>query len=70
MAGKRAVVDYRKCDPALCEGGVCVAALACTKKRIYQETPGEAPLTDSGSCKGCSDCVRVCPRGAIKVVQS
>ncbi len=67
MTGKRALVDYRKCDPATCEGGVCIAARACPKKILYQEEPGEAPLTNPGNCKGCSECARVCPLGAIKV---
>jgi Fe-S-cluster-containing hydrogenase component 2 len=69
MAGKRVLVDYRRCDPARCEGGVCPAALACTKKLLYQESPGDPPMTDPSTCKGCMDCVRVCPWGAIKLVE-
>jgi NAD-dependent dihydropyrimidine dehydrogenase PreA subunit len=69
MAGKRALVDYRRCDPDRCEGGVCAAALACTKKLLYQEEPYDPPMTDPSTCKGCADCIRTCPRGAIRVVE-
>jgi TPP-dependent indolepyruvate ferredoxin oxidoreductase alpha subunit len=68
MPGKRALVDYRKCDPSKCgDDGTCVAAAACTRKLLRQEEPFEPPMTDPSPCRGCSDCARVCPLGAIVI---
>jgi Fe-S-cluster-containing hydrogenase component 2 len=68
--GKLALVDYKKCDPGGCEGGICVAALACPRKLLQQEAPYEAPMTDPSTCRGCGDCVLACPLKAIEVVTS
>jgi translation initiation factor RLI1 len=68
MAGQRALVDYRKCDPKLCEGGVCAAVQACPRKLVRQEAPYDAPMTDAMPCRACGDCARSCPLAAIKVV--
>ena len=68
MAGKLALVDYRKCDPVMCEQGVCAAVLACPRKLLSQEAPYEAPMTDPSPCKGCGDCARSCALSAIEVV--
>jgi hypothetical protein len=43
MAGKLAVVDYRKCDPQKCGGGACAAVLACPRKLLRQEDANEPP---------------------------
>lgn len=68
MPGKMALVDFGKCDPANCEGEVCVAAKACPRKLLRQEAPGDPPMTDPSLCKACGDCVRACPAKAIKIV--
>jgi translation initiation factor RLI1 len=67
MAGKIALIDYRKCDPQLCAEGVCIAAQACPRKLIGQEAPYEAPMTDPAPCRGCGDCARTCTQGAIQI---
>ena len=67
MAGKVALVDYRRCDPTMCEEGVCVAALACPRKLLSQEAPYDVPMTDPSPCRGCGDCARSCPLKAIEV---
>jgi Fe-S-cluster-containing hydrogenase component 2 len=62
-----ALVDYRACDPSRCEDGTCVAAKACSRKLLSQEAPFEAPMADPLPCRGCGDCARNCPLGAIKM---
>lgn len=68
MAGKLALVDYSKCDPAECEEGVCTAALACPRRLLSQEAPYEVPMSDPSPCRGCGDCARSCGLKAIEVV--
>ena len=67
MAGKTVLVDYRACDPARCEDGLCPAARVCTRKLLRQEAPFEVPMADVSVCRGCGDCVLACPLGAIRV---
>lgn len=68
MPGKVALVDYTKCDPSRCEGGVCAAVKACPRKLVTQEAPYEAPMTDGFPCRACGDCAESCPVKAIQVV--
>jgi Fe-S-cluster-containing hydrogenase component 2 len=68
MAGKLAVVDYRKCDPQECGGGACAAVLACPRKLLRQEDVNEPPMTGTSPCRACEDCARACPLGAIRMV--
>ena len=68
MGGKLALVDYNKCDPSRCEGGVCAAVKACPRKLLVQEAPYEAPMTDGFPCKACGDCAQSCPVKAILIV--
>jgi translation initiation factor RLI1 len=68
MPGKLALVDYGKCDPARCEGGVCAAVKACPRKLVTQEAPFEAPMTDGSPCRACGDCAESCPVKAIVIV--
>jgi Fe-S-cluster-containing hydrogenase component 2 len=68
MAGKLPVVDYRKCDPHECDEGTCAAVLACPRKLLCQEEAFEAPLAGPSPCRGCEDCARACPLGAIRMV--
>lgn len=68
MPSKMALVDFNKCNPKLCNNGVCTAAEACPRKLLKQEKPNEPPMTDPSACRACADCVRACPRKAIKIV--
>ena len=68
MPSKMAVVDYRKCQPEECSGGVCLASQACTRKLMRQEAPYDAPMTNPSACAGCADCVRACPLKAIRIL--
>ena len=65
MPGKMALVDYNRCQAALCDG--CPAAAACPRKLLVQEAPHEPPMTNPALCKGCGDCVRACPMKAIVI---
>jgi translation initiation factor RLI1 len=67
MQSKIALIQFDKCMPEKCEGGVCIAAKACTHKLIIQEAPGEIPMMNPSLCRGCGDCVRTCPLKAIKI---
>ncbi len=67
MPSKRALLHFNKCHPEKCEKGVCVAALACPRKLLKQEAPGEPPMPDPSLCKGCGDCARACPGKAIEI---
>lgn len=67
MAGKIALVDFGKCRPQDCAGGICAAAAACPRKLIKQEAPHDVPMTDPFACRGCADCVRACPARAILI---
>jgi translation initiation factor RLI1 len=69
MPSKMALVDYEKCLPEKCDSGICAAALACSHKLLKQEAPYEIPMADPFLCRGCGDCVRVCPLKAIEIVR-
>ena len=70
MPGKRAIVDFRECDPKQCPDGVCTAVLACPRKVMTQDAPYEIPMPPMAACRGCAECEIHCPRGAVKVVNS
>lgn len=63
-------IDYKKCDPALCdpENKLCGATKECTKRLLVQEEAGDAPiLFSSKNCIGCGKCARVCPCNCISI---
>lgn len=64
---KRALIDYRRCDPALCPEGICAAARACKRRVLRQEAPFEVPMPSPLPCRGCGDCVRECPLDTVKI---
>lgn len=68
MLKKMALVDYKKCRPELCDGGVCVAVLVCPHKLIEQEAPYEVPLPSPYLCQNCAKCVLACPLRAIELM--
>jgi translation initiation factor RLI1 len=70
MPDKIAIVDFSKCRPEKCEGGICLASLACPHKLIKQEEPYEIPMFHPSTCQGCSDCVKACPLKAIRIVRT
>ncbi len=63
-----ALVEFAKCHPEQCEGGLCAAVEACPRKLLKQETPNDIPMTDPMLCRGCGDCARACPAKAIKII--
>jgi len=65
-----ALIDYNKCRPGDCEDGICPAARGCEKKLLIQEAAYEPPMPDPSLCKGCGDCVRACPLGAVEVIRN
>jgi len=67
MPSKIAMVDFNKCQPDMCENGVCTAAKACEKKLMKQLERYEPPMTKGSMCKACSDCVKACPFGAVRI---
>lgn len=67
MPSKMALVDYNRCRPGECAQGLCMAAQACERKLLVQESPYEAPMPDPALCRGCGDCLRACPLNAIQM---
>ena len=68
MPKKMIVVDYHKCEPERCEGGVCQAALLCKKKILYQEARFEMPDARAAMCLGCALCLTACPAQALQMM--
>jgi len=69
MPKKVATVDYTKCCPEKCDGGVCVAARECEHGSLKQEIPYETPeINPSKWCHGCAKCVKACPLKAIRML--
>lgn len=68
MPKKTIVVDYQACDPKQCKNGICMAALVCERKVLFQESPYEMPDTKASMCLGCSLCMLACPMGTIHML--
>jgi translation initiation factor RLI1 len=69
MPNPIAMIDYQKCHPERCDGGICVAMLECPNQVLKQEAPHEFPFShQSRFCRGCAKCVQACPFEAIHVV--
>ena len=70
MRKRFAMIDYEKCSPEDCNPGpgVCLALKACKRDILQQEAAHETPMVVfMDMCQGCSDCVRACPLGAIRM---
>lgn len=61
-------VDYGKCHPDRCDGGVCNAVLRCTHKLWKQEEAYDVPYPIMGFCQECGICVEACPLKAIRML--
>ena len=62
----KVALDYSRCDPSHCEGGICAAAQVCKRKVLKQEKPGQMPDLYPSLCLGCTDCLSACPLGALR----
>jgi translation initiation factor RLI1 len=63
-----AVVDYSRCQPERCDGGICLAALACPNRILKQEARYEMPDPNPAMCVGCGSCAQACPTKAIQMM--
>ena len=70
MTKKMALLDFEKCRPDGCDGGICAAAQACPSRLMKQEAPYETPMPEPFACRACGDCVRACPQKAIRIISS
>ena len=67
MPKPQAAIDSGKCHPEKCNGGICIAALACPTKTLKQDAPYEIPFP-LGLCRGCGICTLECPLEAIRMI--
>jgi translation initiation factor RLI1 len=70
MLKKMALLDFNKCRPGECDGGVCAAARACPSGLLKQEAPFTIPQPEPYACRACGECVRACPQKAIRIISS
>ena len=64
VAKQMVAVDYHRCQPEKCDGGVCLAVLACPQKVLRQSAAYEMP-EPIAMCVGCGICAQACPCKAI-----
>jgi len=70
LSRKMALLDFEKCRPELCDGGICAAAQACPSKLLQQEAPYAMPVPEPSACRACGECVRACSQKAIRIISS
>ena len=64
-----ATIDFQKCQPGECDGGICSAMLECPNKVLRQESPYDFPFSHpSHFCRGCAKCVQACLLEAIRII--
>lgn len=68
MKRKMALLDFQKCRPETCDGGICAASLVCPLKLLQQESPYTIPVPEPSACRACGDCAMACPQKAIQLV--
>ncbi len=61
----KARMDYERCQPEHCPGGICLARGTCPVKAISQDEPYAVPFFAQDRCRGCSKCAEACPFGAF-----
>ncbi|GAW27719.1 4Fe-4S binding protein [Carboxydocella sp. ULO1] len=65
---RKAFIDASKCD----RSPSCPARKACPFGAITQEKKwffkAGVPQVNAHLCAGCGECVKFCPRGAVKLV--
>jgi len=66
MPKPKAIVDPARCQPDACPEGACQAAQVCPKGILRQDAAYEVPYTSSDLCMSCFDCLKACPRKAIR----
>lgn len=64
----KVAVDYDRCRPQRCAGGICSAVLQCPAKLWRQEEPYDLPYSIPGFCQGRGTCVESCPLKAIRML--
>ena len=67
MPKQMVAVGYHRCQPEECDGGVCLAVLACPQKVLKQPALYEMPETVS-MCVGCGVCAQACPAKASLMI--
>ena len=68
MSKRMVVVNYRKCQPEKCDGGICLAVLACPQRVLQQEAPYEMPDPNPAMYVCCGSCAQACPAKAIQMI--
>ena len=68
MPKQMVVLNYRKCQPEKCDGGICLAVLACPQTVLKQEAPYEMPDPNPALCIGCGLCAQASPVKAIQMM--
>lgn len=64
MNGNVVRIDREGCTGC----GACVSL--CPKKILYLDDEGKCAVTDESQCDRLAGCERVCPAGAITIVQA
>ncbi|MFP3898483.1 MAG: 4Fe-4S binding protein [Dehalococcoidia bacterium] len=61
-------IDFHKCHPQRCHGGICAAIDACPHRAFTQEQPYDFPMHIAAMCVGCGSCATACGLKAIRMI--